>query len=958
MSDTVQVLADDNPLAVDASRYHLIDDKTRALTQPEDENEKILGVETDKDAVRRYFKCPKIVGDNIDLTQCQLYVGYIGAKDEKGKLFFDEEPGRYHCDDVSEDGDYLLFSWKLSGNVFLRDGYVAYNIYAVSNNGDETEMVWNTIPAIGRVLKTVPKGTDIVERFPDVINQLFERLLALEKKIGTGGGTSFSGNAADVTYDDEKSKLGAKNAQEAIDKLSEEIVDYKNYVTPQMFGALGDGVADDTEAIQEAFNTGEVIYFPSGRYKVTSQLNVIRPCKISMYKPYPCTYQGDYPLSDTDSYMGARIETYATDGYGILIGDGVEIDGFYLRAMDSFEGVLFKFDGTLGKATYPSKLRLSHIILDNNSIYTVPESMFDFVPNGTYFHLLDDITIGSLRGRQFCEYGFRSVMTTTDENWANSVRIRNLCIDILADYPFYIEGGAKGCENWVFENPSIQTYPYDATDETYLGKSGHIDIVTMKNMQNPLILGGDIYDLHAASYGRIFNIVNTPNISCYGSNKWDEIDTNLTGKLQKASDNLNISMLEMSVERDETTGDSTLILSDGTRERSVELPSATMTDEQVSNGVGNWLDENSEPVLTVGKNKFNVLDADTVNGEYYFVNETLTYEGNASMTTTHFIEAKENDKITVSLNGNKVGFYAIFYYDKDKNALERVSCQSAGAVSHTVTNTKTAYVRLLFTQGTLVFANRENTNIMVLVNNEASLSYEAYSETVEDGTFTKQVKESVSDYLAENPLEVDNNIVDEGDYYESTDVEGALQEVGGTLKDFDEQIASLIQRIEELESNSGGGSSATYTNVIPTSTTLATTTDVFNGTGYKNNAYITSEDNKTDPTTTSNTEVISGFFPVAISPSSSPVIYMKGVTFDSSQSHCRMSAYNTQGTYKYCAPANWSQCVTVETLDTQYYKLTFNGTAFSDKFGTITHLRLSAIGSGENWIVSVGNPIE
>lgn len=192
MSDTVQVLADDNPLAVDASRYHLIDDKTRALTQPEDENEKILGVETDKDVVRRYFKCPKIVGDNIDLSQCQLYVGYIGAKDEKGQLFFDEEPGRYHCDDVAEDGDYLLFSWKLSGNVFLRDGYVAYNIYAVSNNGDETEMVWNTIPAIGKVLRTVPKGTDIVERFPDVINQLFERLLALEAKIGNGGGTGGS----------------------------------------------------------------------------------------------------------------------------------------------------------------------------------------------------------------------------------------------------------------------------------------------------------------------------------------------------------------------------------------------------------------------------------------------------------------------------------------------------------------------------------------------------------------------------------------------------------------------------------------------------------------------------------------------------------------------------------------------------------------------------------------------
>lgn len=607
---------------------------------------------------------------------------------------------------------------------------------------DKTGSLWVSVNGVDI---EIPRGIDVLidRKYAEVI----ERCLKLEEKETQTG---------DELKAKERERIGAAGAEE-MRKLSENIEGLSVFVTPQMFGAKADGVTDDTKAIQEAFNTAEFIYFPPGRYKVTSQLTVARPCKISMYKPYPCTYQGDYPLTTDDNYMGARIETYATDGYGLLIGDGVEIDGLYMRAMDTFEGVLFKFDGTLGHATYPSRVRLAHIILDNNSIYTVPESMFDFVPNETYFHVLDDITIGSLRGRQFCEYGFRTVMTTTDENWANSVRIRNLCIDILADYPLYIEGGAKGAENWVFENPSIQTYPYDVSDETYIGKSGHIDIVTLKNMQNPLILGGDIYDLHAASYGRIFNIVNTPNISCYGSNKFDEIDTNLTGKLQKASDNLNIYMLEMSILRDETTGDSTLVLSDGTRKKSILLPSATMTDEQINNGVGKWLDENSEPVVTIGKNKFNVLDSNTVNGEYYFLNGNLVFESNSSITTTNFIEAEENDKITVSLNGNKVGFYAIIYYDKDKNPLERVSTQSDGAISHTVVNTETAFVRLLFTQGTLVYANRESTNIMVLVNNETSLSYEAYNETIEDGTFTKIVEKSVSDYFAENSI---NNIIE------------------------------------------------------------------------------------------------------------------------------------------------------------------------------------------------------
>ncbi|TWE04182.1 pectate lyase-like protein [Peribacillus frigoritolerans] len=42
------------------------------------------------------------------------------------------------------------------------------------------------------------------------------------------------------------------------------------------FGAIGDGITDDTKAIEEAFNSkkAEVIYFPSGTYKITSTINV------------------------------------------------------------------------------------------------------------------------------------------------------------------------------------------------------------------------------------------------------------------------------------------------------------------------------------------------------------------------------------------------------------------------------------------------------------------------------------------------------------------------------------------------------------------------------------------------------------------------------------------------------------------------------------------------------------
>ena len=46
------------------------------------------------------------------------------------------------------------------------------------------------------------------------------------------------------------------------------------YVTPQMFGAVGDGVTDDTEAFQNAIDSQNPIYIPKGIYKIT-QLNLL-----------------------------------------------------------------------------------------------------------------------------------------------------------------------------------------------------------------------------------------------------------------------------------------------------------------------------------------------------------------------------------------------------------------------------------------------------------------------------------------------------------------------------------------------------------------------------------------------------------------------------------------------------------------------------------------------------------
>lgn len=56
----------------------------------------------------------------------------------------------------------------------------------------------------------------------------------------------------------------------------------KEYVTPQMYGAKGDGATDDTNALQSALGSGKDIYIPDGTYMISSGLTINRTCRIEM----------------------------------------------------------------------------------------------------------------------------------------------------------------------------------------------------------------------------------------------------------------------------------------------------------------------------------------------------------------------------------------------------------------------------------------------------------------------------------------------------------------------------------------------------------------------------------------------------------------------------------------------------------------------------------------------------
>lgn len=154
-----------------------IDGETRVISVPA--SELLFGVETDKDVERKHFRCPKIVGDGIDLSKHKIYISYI-TSDSTGKSF-SGDAGLYFCEDVAVDGDDITFSWQLSGNVFSSAGFIAFKVLAAKTDGENVQTRWNTVPAVGTVLMTVPDGMDISETYPDIVTQLLERMESVEK---------------------------------------------------------------------------------------------------------------------------------------------------------------------------------------------------------------------------------------------------------------------------------------------------------------------------------------------------------------------------------------------------------------------------------------------------------------------------------------------------------------------------------------------------------------------------------------------------------------------------------------------------------------------------------------------------------------------------------------------------------------------------------------------------------
>lgn len=150
--------------------YLIIDPSTRKITIPK--SEQLFGVYGEGNIERKYFRCPKIVGDNADLSDCYIFVNYYTAKGL---------PGKYTVKDVKVDGENITFSWELKRHIF--DANEDTSIYfAVEAKNKDKVKVFRTIPATGKAKETIDTDKEIEETHADVILDLISRVDTLEKE--------------------------------------------------------------------------------------------------------------------------------------------------------------------------------------------------------------------------------------------------------------------------------------------------------------------------------------------------------------------------------------------------------------------------------------------------------------------------------------------------------------------------------------------------------------------------------------------------------------------------------------------------------------------------------------------------------------------------------------------------------------------------------------------------------
>lgn len=526
----------------DRDTHFTINAITRAIKN--DGLKKTALVQHDHNSERFTFVCPRYIEDH-DLSECnKVEVHYLNINTTTKK----QHSGLYEVSDLRvnpDDEETVICTWLISRNATDLNGKVNFLLrYACIENG-VIRYAWHTLPASVDVATGMDASGMFESEYVDVIERWKESVM----RHFTDGLNAWKAEAQDdlTAWKDSTGKAVREEAFADI-LVERQRIDYlSNYVTPQMFGAVGDGVTDDTEALQNCFDTasknGILCKIPHGVYcfqnlaiknniavegvdKTLAKLKhigsgcaiTIKPENASSWLTFPRVALKNVSIAGNEnSDVGIRVSECIHSVFESIFVENCKI-GFFIDGSSDVQSnknsvfnneyksisivnckeIALKIDGIISDSHFENLYAENcPVCADMDSVSThnvsFTDGSFIICEKGFYIHgLFNNVRIETFNIEQFSSHGIHIVSDGT--NQCKNFTIANCLFFGNQETSLCVEG-SKFCNSVIWNNNALGS----SATHVKLAK-GCLGVMLMNNNKNNSAESSFVTDIPATCF--------------------------------------------------------------------------------------------------------------------------------------------------------------------------------------------------------------------------------------------------------------------------------------------------------------------------------------------------------------------------------------------------------------------------------------------------------------------------
>lgn len=272
-------------LSFDAIAYDYDDEYLTIDTETHEINinnvSRLFGVQYDGNSKLIKFRIRNKLSEIQKMQDSIVYINWIDQKGVKGQSI---------AIDKTISNDICEFAWKVPFDALKNSGVLHFAMSAVvtKDGSSVIDQRWSTqiasvLTPDGIYIKSYTPSSEEEDRIAQIYNELSKMInkqyddlrvdIDVERKridVLNNGGLIIKDELIEnniKTWLDEHPEATTTVLDNSL-TINKMVSGTLGYVTPELYGAVGDGVTDDTNAINDAFNSGYAVFFSPKTYLI------------------------------------------------------------------------------------------------------------------------------------------------------------------------------------------------------------------------------------------------------------------------------------------------------------------------------------------------------------------------------------------------------------------------------------------------------------------------------------------------------------------------------------------------------------------------------------------------------------------------------------------------------------------------------------------------------------------